>query len=421
MTSKGSSAALAAKPGAFRRLGRGAGQLAARFSAVRASAVYGLSGAAFAAGNLLLARSMPVAEFGRFALGLALFNIFAVIAPIGLDQVLLRHRLSLGPRIGGLLLLAGALVGGAVGLGAAAIADFPPAEAAVLATCILAGGLVFVVGAGLRASGKEPGALLAATAASWVLLLIGLLALLVPMATSLPPLALFAAGNVLAAAIGWAALRPAWPAGTTVRIPWAEAVSLLSIAAIGTIMLQLERLLVPFALGLEELAVFSVLASVALFPFRMAVSGAGFGLVPKLRATGDLARRRRLVRDELVSVGALVVGAAFCVALLAPSVTHWLTNGRYEIGTALVLAACANGAAKVFQAIPRAILTGCGSERDIALLSRWGWFGLAVGALCGFAAAGWGLAGLLHGVALGSLVGTIPAGLLAARRLRGQR
>ncbi|HEY8611556.1 MAG TPA: hypothetical protein VIL69_09740 [Roseomonas sp.] len=394
-------------------------RLVSRFSAIRASAVYGLSGGAFAVGNLLLARSMPVGEFGRFALALALFNIFAVIAPIGLDQVMLRHRIRLGPRLVGLLLLAGAAIGGAVGIGAVHLGGFPLADAAVLAICILAGGMVFVVGARLRAAMREFSALLAATAASWLLLAIGLLALVVPMPMSLLPLILFTAGNVATAAIGWIAITRARPApmAEAARIPWREAASLLSLSTIGTITLQLERLLVPLALGLEDLAVFSVLASVALFPFRMAASGAGFGLVPKLRATFDRAARRRLVRDELLSVGALLAGASLCVAVAAPMVAGWLTGGRYQIGLALVLSACVNGSAKVLQAVPRAILTGCGTERDIALLSRWGWLGLVAGTLCAFGAAGWGLAGVIYGIALGSLVGGIPAAILAARRL----
>jgi O-antigen/teichoic acid export membrane protein len=397
------------------------GSLAARFSGVRASAIYGISGGAFAAGNLLLARTMEVAEFGHFALAIALFNIFAVVAPIGLDQVMLRHRIALRPRLLALLVAVAGGFGLAVGIASMLVAGFEPAEAAMLALAILSGGLIFVVGARLRAAMRELEALAATTAASWLLLAIGVLGLLVPMPHSLLPLALFAVGNAAVALVGLAALsRPGRaPPGEAVRIPWREATSLLSIVAIGAITIQLERLLIPVALTLSDLARFSVLASVALFPFRMASAGAGFGLVPKLRMTHERAARLRLVRDELLSVGTLLAGAAVAVVIAAPFVAHILTAGRYEIGEGLVLAACFNGSAKVLQALPRAILIGCGSERDMALLSRWGWLGLATGVAFAFVFASWGLAGVICGIGLGSLAGSVPAAILAARRLTG--
>jgi hypothetical protein len=396
------------------------GSLAARFSGVRASAIYGLSGGAFAAGNLLLARSMEVQAFGHFALAIALFNIFAVVAPIGLDQVMLRHRIALRPGLLALLVAVAAGFGVAVGFGGVALVDFTMAEASMLALAILAGGLIFIVGARLRAAHRELEALAAGTAASWLLLAIGTLGLFLPMPDALLPLALFAAGNIAVALVGLAALaRPGMAPGEPVPIPWREAMSLLSIVAIGAITIQLERLLVPVALTLSDLALFSVLASVALFPFRMASAGAGFGLIPKLRGTQDRARRLALVRDELLSVGALLAGASLGVVVAAPLVASLLTGGRYEIGLGLVLAACLNGSAKVLQALPRAILIGCGSERDMALLSRWGWIGLAMGVGGAFAFAPWGLAGVICGIALGSLAGSIPAAILAARRLQG--
>lgn len=397
--------------------------LLAQLAKVQASAIFALSGAAFGIGTLLLARVMPVSEFGRFALAIALFNIFAVVAPLGLDQVMLRHPVRVGGGLLAVLVLAGMAMGAAAGLGAVALAGFPWTEAALLALAIGSGGVIFAVAAGLRAASQDLAALLALTTANWLLLGIGLLALVVPMQLSLVPLALYAAGEFVAACLAWTILlrNRGASADSTTAIPWQEAVSFLGIAAIGTIMLQLERLLVPAALGFEALALFSVLASVAIFPFRLITASAGFGLVPRLRATSDVVLRRSLVRSELLSVTVMLAGASVCVVLAAPAVTMLVTEGRYEIGIGLVLAACANGSCKVLQAVPRAILTGCGEARDIAALNRLGWLGLGMGTLCAVALAGWGLEGMVWGVALGSLAGSIPAALLARRRLAGPR
>lgn len=386
---------------------------------LRATAVFALSGLAFAVGNLLLARTMPVEAYGCFALAVALFNVFGLLAPLGLDQALLRHRLDPGPKLMVVLAVSGLLMGGLVGAGYSLFSTLPWQDGAALALAIAAGGLVATLMALARAHQREAAALLLATAASWILLLIGGVALWWPMERAVWPLLLFALGNCLAAAIGWHRLSPAHrvPPAERALIPWAEARSLLGIAAIGTLVLQLERLVIPPTIGLQALALFSVLASVAIFPFRLLTASAGFALVPKLRAATSRTEKLRLVRHELLSVAALLIAATLGIALLAPWATEWLTDGRYEIGLGLALAACFNGYGKVMQSFPRTLITACGSEQDIAQLNRLGWIGLATSVAGAFAGAAWGLTGLLYGVTLGGMVGTLPAVLLAKRNL----
>jgi O-antigen/teichoic acid export membrane protein len=410
----------AARPSAPPAGARGkTSRLLGRLSTLRAPAAFAMSGAAFAMGSLLLARVLPTEEFGRFSLAIALFNVFAVVAPLGVDQLMLRHAMPASRRLLLILLLASLGVGVLLGLGALVQGALPGADAAMLALATSAGGIVFAAIAGLRAAAREMQALLVMTGASWVLLAVGVLAQFTPMQSALPPLALYAGGEVAIAAAGWLLLlraRPA-PAVSAPAIPWREAIPLLGVAAIGTVMLQLERLLVPVTLGLEFLALFSVLASVAIFPFRLVTAGAGFSLVPRLRATSSPAARRLLVRDELIPLTLLLAGATSCVFFLAPVATTLVTAGRYEIGASLLLAACANGTAKVLQVIPRAILTGCGQARDLSILNWLGWLGLAASLVGAFAGAGWGLEGVVWGVTIGSLAGTIPAAILAHRRL----
>jgi O-antigen/teichoic acid export membrane protein len=360
--------------------------LLSRLSTLRASATFALSGAAFALGNLLLARVMPTEEFGRFALAIALFNVFAVVAPLGVDQLMLRHPMPATRRLLLILLLTSLGVSVVLGLAALMRGVLPGADAAMLTLATAAGGIVFAAIAGLRAAAREMQALLVMTGASWMLLAIGLLAQFTPIQSSSFPLAIYAGGECAIAVLGWILLLRARPGSTdkSTPIPWREAVPLLGVAAIGTIMLQLERLLVPVTLGLEFLAAFSVLASVAIFPFRLVTAGAGFSLVPKLRATSDPAMRRELVRGELFSISVLLAGASGCVVLAAPIVTTLITGGRYEIGIGLLLSACANGAAKVLQVIPRSILTGCGDAYDLSFLNWFGWIGLGASVLGAF-------------------------------------
>ena len=91
---------------------------------------FGLGGVGFALGNLLLARALPPAEFGVFTLFLALVQMGASLAPIGLQGQVNRHPMrAVSP---GRPLLTSAIVGGAPAasrLGAIRV------EAALLSPC----------------------------------------------------------------------------------------------------------------------------------------------------------------------------------------------------------------------------------------------------------------------------------------------
>jgi O-antigen/teichoic acid export membrane protein len=391
-----------------------------RQSTLRATAVFALSGLAFAVGNLLLARTMPVEAYGQLALAIALFNVFGLLAPMGVDQAMLRHHIDPGPRLLAFLSASGIVLGVIVGAGYSVFNDLHVMDGIVLALVIAAGGVTAALVSLARSRHREAPALLLATAASWVLLATGIASMMISMHSPLLPLALFALGNLLAAAIGWTILGKAHRIAPEDRaaIPWGEACSLLGIAAIGTVILQLERLVIPPTIGISALALFSVLASVAIFPFRLLTASAGFALVPKLRAASSHQEKRQLVKRELLSTCTLLAGATIGIVLLAPIVTPLLTGGRYEIGLGLAMAACFNGYGKVMQSFPRALITACGSDQEIARLNRLGWIGLVTSIAGAFAGAHWGLIGLLYGVTLGSMAGTLPAIMLAKRKLQ---
>ncbi|MDP2248389.1 MAG: oligosaccharide flippase family protein [Nitrosomonadales bacterium] len=386
---------------------------------VRATLVFGLSGLAFALGNLFLARTMSVEDYGKFALAIALFNVFSLLTPLGIDQALLRHRIDPGPRLLVLICITGTIIGLAVGTVYWLYTDVQIENIWMLALSIVSGGIVAILIALARALHREHAALLLATVASWILLVIGIVSFFIPMHLPLIPITLFAVANLLAAIVGWLTLCNAHRVvkSERVSIPWAESFSLLGIAAIGTLVLQLERLIIPFTIGLQELAVFSVLASVAIFPFRLLTASAGFSLVPKLRAASDRRQKLRMIGRELLSIGLLAFVSTIGIVILAPIVTDIFTAGRYQISFSLALAACVNGYSKIMQTIPRALITACGNDHDITRLNRLGWVGLFTSVLGGFLGANWGLEGLLYGVAIGSMAGTLPAIILAKGKL----
>lgn len=377
------------------------------------------SGAAFAAGNLLLARIMQVDAFGRLALAVALFHVFTAITPLGIDQLVLRHRIRAGLRLLILLVAAGAAIASLVVWAAYDAGGLLASEAVPLAVAITFGGVALVVGGILRSDERHAWALAVSTGSSWMLLALGVVAIALDITSPTTLLWLFAAANVVRAATGW--LLPGrdlrLSKGARVRIHWPEAFSLLGIAAIGALMLQAERLIIPIVLDFRALAVFGVLASVAIFPFRLLAAAAGFVLTPQLRGAETARQRWSLTRAELFSVAFMSVGATAVVVPIVPFLVPLVTGGRYELSFALVAAACLNGVAKVLHALTRAIVIGCGTTRQVAVLNGHNLLWLVCATLGAAVGGVFGLTGLLVGVSLGSLAALVPSVRLAWKSL----
>src|SRR5690606_38912551 len=78
-----------------------------------AAATFAMSGAAFALGNLLLARQMHTEDYARLALAIAIFIVVSQVATLGYSQIALRERLHPGRALL-LRLLAQGVVAGAI-------------------------------------------------------------------------------------------------------------------------------------------------------------------------------------------------------------------------------------------------------------------------------------------------------------------
>ncbi|MDX3908897.1 MAG: oligosaccharide flippase family protein [Sphingobium sp.] len=390
-----------------------------RHPSLAASAVFFMSGGAFALGNLLLARTLSVTEFGQFALALALFNILILIAPLGLDQFILRHQLNPDTRLISLVAAFALLMGSAVSAFIVSLDALSLMEASALTISIVTGAIIVTANAALRSRARTLWGLAFTTGASWMLLAIGGAALLWTPVTAAGPLIVFALGNTIMALVAVAmALRHQLSGVPAVKkIDWRETSSLLGIAAVGTIALQVERLLVPGTLGLADLAIFAVLASTAIFPFRLLVAGVGFSLVPRLRRATDLRERRRIVGLEILAAGGLALVATIAILTLTPLLVPWLTMGAYHVGYGLTAAACLNGLSKLAHAMATAILTGCGNRTTVHHMNKLSFAWLALACAGGWAGSSLGLAGLLLGVSIGGLAVSVPTVILAYRSL----
>ena len=387
-------------------------------SSLFAALGFGLSGAAFTLGMLLLARVLPVEAYGRFTLAVALFNIFGLLTPMGVDQLFLRGPMRAGRGLLAFLILSGLVVGGVVGAVTGLLGGLHRGEAWLTALAIAGGGLVAATSTGLRAWEMPGASMLLAISASFILLLAGALTVLLGIKHGATPLAIFAAGNIVFGAIGWSLLRCGAKDGDVGHPArrWREAGSMLGLVALGTLSLQIERIVIPILLDLRDLALFGVLASVAIFPFRLLASGVGFTLAPRLIGA-EPARRQAIVLVEARPLLAVIIVATAGLAVCGPLLATMVTGGLYAISPALVFAACVNGVGKVAMAFPRAMLTAAGSPADLVLLNGWGVVGLALTVSGALAGAAYGITGLLWGATLGGAIPTLFTLHLAWRRL----
>jgi O-antigen/teichoic acid export membrane protein len=118
----------------------------------------------------------------------------------------------------------------------------------------------------------------------------------------------------------------------------------------------------------------------------------------------------------------LIGGAAALVILVAaPWIAAWLLAGKYELSTALMIAALVSGAVKMADGFATTMVWALGSARQLALLNWVSWTCAGVGVTGAWLGARWGLIGLMYGVTLGWVCRGAVAGALAAKLLRGER
>lgn len=385
-------------------------------SALKTALFFGLGGVAYALGNLLLARALPPAQFGVFTLFLALVQLGASLAPIGLDgQVNRRPGGVLSP---GRPLLTSVIVAAATAIAASTLYRIDKALIVALVISITAGGTSRVASAIFQSRLRFGLALSLSQGLAVALLGMGTLAVIVGGAQIGLLAALVAGYYVISATVGWGILARGRTQGTAQRHSFFEGLSLLGITAAALILMQLERLLTPRLLTLDDLATFAVVTTIVGSPFRMLQMGAGYTLLPRLSKASTQEKRQDLVRREAVAVLLIAVAGALVILFAAPWLATWLLAGKYELPTVLMIAALVSGTVKLVDGFATTMVWALGSARQLALLNWVSWTCAGVGVIGAWLGARWGLIGLMYGVTLGWVCRGAVAATLAAKLLR---
>lgn len=400
-----------------------------RFAALFAALTYAISGVGFAGASILLARALTREEYALVSLALTfLFTGFS-IAPLGADAIINRHGLPpstalLRRLLGTSTVVAVAVAGVAWGWYGITVPVVAP-----LAVGIVAGGVLGGAAAQFQARRRFTASLALTQCGNILLLAAAAIALAVGARTARLPVALTAGGLLVAAGLGWRAIRRVAAAerqhgtspgvsGPSGTYPWREALSCATASGAGLVLAQLERLVIPQVLELRDLAVYAVLASVALAPYRVLQLGAGHTLLPHLRGAATPAERRHILRREALTVLAAGTAGGLAIWLGTPVAVRILLAGKYVLPPTLILAAIAAGNIKVLTSVVRVAATAVCGLGELTRLGIAGWVAIAVGILASVAASPLGIVGVMAGVSLGWLAWLASALLLLRPALR---
>ncbi len=382
--------------------------------------IHSASGFGFVAANLILARVLPAREYALFTLGLALLNMGHAIAPAGIDGVVLRRDLDCGPRLLGRVLTATSIVALSVGVIGALGYGLSHGLVAIVILGSASGGAMYVAGARFQREHRFGLSLALIHSSNLVILLAAVLVAATGTTRAWVPLLLTTIGFVVPAIGGWTLLfreRDTAP-GTDGRFPWKEAFHIAAMNGSMLLLVQLDRLVIPHVLPLEDLATYGVLAAIVGSLFRVLQMGVAFSLLPRLAAASGVAERRRLIAAEARLVTAAILVGSVGIWLVTPLVETWVLADKYDLPASLILASIAAGVAKSLNAFSTATTTALADQRELRLVNLCGWASVAVSILVAALAARWGLAGVIYGVGLGWLLRAVTGLAITARHLR---
>jgi O-antigen/teichoic acid export membrane protein len=389
-----------------------------RSPSIRSALVFALGGVAFSFSMLLLARFLPVEQFGILALLLALIQIGLALGPAGMDLLINREKLTPSSGLARSVALTSLLAATLIAVIAAAAYDVPSALLPALWAGVTAAALSRVAGAFFQSLRRFNTAFALTQVHNFILLATVPVAMFLQATPLEKILWIVSGGYIVTALLGWGMARRQFrgvsPAGSVV---WRDGIHGMGIIFAVLVLAQLERILIPLLLSLDEMAKFGVLAAVVIAPFRMLQLAVGYTLLPRLRAAGTMAESKRILRSEIRTV--LLVGfvGAALVFGLGPVVVQVIVGDKYQLSAALYIVAIAVGWVRLLQSLAVATVNSLGNARSLEMLNRVAWVSLAIAAAAAWLLRELGLIGVVLGVGVGWMVQAIAGYVLARRTL----
>jgi hypothetical protein len=385
---------------------------------VLSAAIFGMSGLAFAAANIILARTQSVRDYAIFTLVVAIVTMSAHLGLFGADGVVNRQEVRPDSRMFGRLFATVAPAAIMAGMLAVGYYDIGLPLAGLLSIAVVAQALIYFAAAHLRSRQEFRPSLLTFNSSSYVVLAVAVAVSVFGWQGALLPVSLFA--GLLLTTASWSVFKTVsgkTSAAKGERYNWREATAFISITGSAQILVQMERLVTPKLLTLEDLATLGVVLAIVGPPFRLLQLSLGYVLLPKLRSAQDSLEKNALIFREIAVALSLLVPCWLLTWYLVPILDRLFFGDKYPLSGELILAVIVAGTAKALSGIGTASVAGVASARDLELTGIASWIGVAVSIAGAYAGAGFGLTGVVYGVSLGWFLRIVVAAVLVGKSL----
>jgi hypothetical protein len=362
--------------------------------------MFGLAGIAFVIATLVYGRELSHAEFGRAVLVIAICLSAIQAAPVGVSALVVRRDLAVQARVIAVAAALGAIYGCAAVLLAVFVYGLDGPLLAVIGGTVLIGSTALASTAGLQRQHRFRRASLVSQSANFGLLAVAMLMVFGIGRSASAPAIGAATALVLTGTLAWRSVLRKPPVGQALGWGmWSQGLNFGSLALSAEVFAQIDRFLIPVLLGYDQLAVYAVVAAVALAPFRMLEMGALTTLGPRLRTVNGTQRLKMLLADLLL-LAVLAALAGVFLLLIGHYICEWVMPDQVFTRD-LIIAVVVSGFARVLVALSQGTVVAWASQGDLHWLQGLSWLSLGFSALAAWYLSRYGLAGVIYGVASG--------------------
>ena len=376
------------------------------------------SGLSFAVANLILASALTVDDYAIFALLVAIIMLASSIGMGGADGIVNRHPVAPNPQLFGRVALTSAIVAILAAFFAIEAYQIPANIAALLVPIIVAFAITRFCGAYLQSRHRLMVSLLLFNSLNYLLLAVALLSVFAGLDGVAVAILFIAILQCMVAVAAVILVRSQYNAlSSTYVYSWREALAYVFMASSLEMLVQLERLVTPQVLGLNDLAHLGVLFAIVGPPFRLLYLTLGYGLLPALRTSRGKAERIVLLVRHSVLALLMILPLWVVIWFAAPLIQKAFLSDEYAMSGHLILAALVAGTIKGFSGIARASVTALASVKGMEIMGVIGWASIGFAVLAAWYGSQFGLAGVIYGVSVGWIIRLLAAPIIVIRSL----
>ena len=381
-----------------------------------AGSLFAISGLAFSAANIILARALSVDDYGILTLVIALITVSAGLGQFGADSIVNRHTVVPDVRMFCRVFFTSSVAALVTVIAAVGYYGTGWPVALLLGSAIIFQSVVYFTAAYSRSQHNFRVSLLIFNSFNFVLLTTAIVVSLQAQKGIFFPLAaitclmfMMATWSVVHVLRTYSTVSASW------SYNWREALVWTSITGSAVMLLQLERLVTPKLLTLEDLATLGILLAIAGPPFRLLQLTLGYVLLPKLRRAHTPLERSSLILREIWIAFSLLVPCWILTWYLVPVIDDLFFGAKYPLTGNLVLAVIVASTAKALSGISTASVAGVASDNHLELSGILSWAGVAVSLVAAYVGSGYGLAGVVYGVSLGWFLRILVAAVIVRK------